>query len=140
MNLFYLFLFISRDITLLRVVFVHNITTLVKCTLEIIYVQFYKRAYTTIMMVSENWIWMVINEVLWNIFTFSSVTSRYINLLRVIIVQKLTNCVKFTLALIYNQLSKTSYTQWMLVFESWIIMVINEVLWVLFNFSPVISG
>ena len=80
------------------------------------------------MVVFESWIIIVIDEFLSIIFTYSSFISGDINLERVIFFQNLTTWVKCTLAIIYNQFSKTAYNQQNMVFESWIRMVIDEVL------------
>ena len=42
--------------------------------------------------------------------------------------------------MIYNQFSKTVYTHQLMVFNGWIRMVINEVLWIIFTYSCFISG
>ena len=47
--------------------------------------------------------------------------------------------VRFTLALIYNQLSFTANSQQVMLFGSWNKLVINEVLWILFTHSSLFS-
>ena len=42
--------------------------------------------------------------------------------------------------IIYNQFSQTDYIQIMMLFVSWTIMFINEVLWFLFAYYSFISG
>ena len=66
------------------------------------------------MIVFETWFWLFINEALWIMFTFSCFITEDFNLERVICVQNLTTWVKCTLAVIYNQLPKISYTQKMI--------------------------
>ena len=87
------------------------------------------------MMLFWIWIWMVINEALWILCIIPNFISEYFNLERGFLVQNLTTWVKFTLALIYNQFSWTSYTQKIMLFESWTRMVINKVLWIIFTYS-----
>ena len=87
------------------------------------------------MMLFEYWMMMFINEALWIICTYSSIFSRDFYLERVVLVQKLTTWVKFTLALIYNQLYLTDYIGVIVLFQRWIKMVNNEVLWIIFTYS-----
>ena len=77
---------------------------------------------------------MVINEVLWILFTYSSFISGDIHLERVIFIHNLTTWVKCTLSIIYIQLSNNYYTHWMMFFEKWIVKIITEVLWNIYLF------
>ena len=95
--------------------------------------------YTKRIVIFEVSIRIFINKSLVIIPDFSSFISGYIILGRNIFVQNLTTWVKFAPAIIYIQFSKTEYTQKMIVFDSWIIIVIHEVLLIIFTYSPFIS-
>ena len=123
---FYLPFFIGHDNNLGRVAFVQYFTFWFKCILAMAYNKISNNACTHRMMVFEIWIIMVINEVLLNIFNYSSFNSGDINLKRVIFIQSLTTWFKFTLARIYNQFSKTAFTQKIIAFESWIKLILMK--------------
>ena len=108
------------------------------CILAIIYNQFFKTAYAQKLDLSKSWIIFVVNVILWVLYTFSSFISGDYNLERVIKVQTFTTWVKCTLAIIHNQFFKDTYTHCMIVFKSWIIIVINELLWTLFTFTSLL--
>ena len=82
----------------------------------------------------------VIDENLWIIYRFASFISKVVNLESFVFFQNLPSWVKYKQAMIYNQFSKNAYTQWMMVFEGWTIIVINEDQWPLFNYSSRICG
>ena len=75
-----------------------------------IYDQFSKTTYIQKMIFFESLTIMVIDVVLWILFTYSYFISVDINSERVIFFKKLTNWVKYTLSMIYNQSYKTDYT------------------------------
>ena len=138
--MFTYFSFISWDIHLGRVTLVQYLPIWVKCTLVMIYNQFPKTSYTQQMMVFKSWIRMIFNDFLCILFYYSYIISAYSNLGRNIFVQNIITWVWCTLSMIYNQFPKTSYTQKMIVFESWIKIVNNEVIWIIFTFHSFISG
>ena len=82
-------------------------------------------------MVFEIWIRILINEVLWILYIYSSFIGEDIDFERVIFVQNITSWVKWKLALIYDQFSYNAYTRWMILFESLIVMVVAEFLWII---------
>ena len=71
--------FISGSNNLERVIMVQNITSWVKFTLDLIYNQFPYTDFNHRMMIYESSTWMVINELLWVLFTHSSFFSGDIN-------------------------------------------------------------
>ena len=88
----------------------------------------------------KGWIIMFIIEFLWIIFTSIYFIVWVINLERVLLVQNLPTWFKCAILLIYKKLYYNNYTPWIIIFESWTSLVINEFLWIIFPCSYFTSG